>query len=211
MIDFYTWTTPNGRKIAIMLEEAGLDYTAHPVNIGQGEQFAADFLKISPNNKIPAIVDRTNPGAPKAVFESGAILIHLAETSGQFLPAGDGRADVLQWLFWQVGGFGPMLGQYGHFRARSDAGDAYAMSRYTEESKRLFGVLDKRLGESEFLGSAYSIADMAVFPWSLPLRPRIEEAAGRTFQNVDRWERMISQRPAVGRGMSVPAIASKGY
>ncbi|MDZ4760899.1 MAG: glutathione binding-like protein [Alphaproteobacteria bacterium] len=207
MIDFHTWTTPNGRKIAIMLEEAHLDYIAHPVNISRGEQFSADFVKLSPNSKIPAIVDRDGPGGALAVFESGAILIYLAEKTGLFLPTDTaGRSLTLQWLFWQVGGFGPMLGQFGHFRVRNEDGDAYARTRYTEEAARLFGVLDRRLSESEFVGGAYSIADMAIYPWSAPVRARVAEAAGKQFPNVERWEKTIAERPAVGRGMGVPAV-----
>jgi GST-like protein len=207
MIDFYTWTTPNGRKIGIMLEEARLDYAAHPVNVSKGEQFAAEFLKINPNAKIPAIVDRDAADGPLAVFESGAILVYLAEKSGMFLPTdAAGRAATLQWLFWQVSGFGPMLGQYAHFRLRNEASDAYAKTRYTDEAARLFGVLDARLAESEFVAGAYSIADMAIYPWSLPVRERVAEASGLSFPHVERWERAVGLRPAVGRGMNTPAV-----
>jgi GST-like protein len=207
MIDFYTWTTPNGRKIAIMLEETRLDYVAHPINLAKGEQFGADFVKISPGSKIPAIVDRDAPGGLLAVFESGAILTYLADKTGRFLPTDPVQRSVtLQWLFWQVGGFGPMLGQYVHFSVRNDAADAYARQRYTDEAAKRFSVLDARLAEAEFAAGAYSIADMAIYPWSAPIRPRIEEATGKTFANVARWEKQMALRPAVGRGMGVPAI-----
>jgi GST-like protein len=207
MIDFYTWTTPNGRKIAIMLEEARLDYVARPVNLAKGEQFGPDFVKISPSSKIPAIIDHDAPGGPLAVFESGAILTYLADKTGQFLPTDPAQRSVaLQWLFWQVGGFGPMLGQYGHFSVRNDTADAYARQRYTDEAARLFGVLDSRLAEAPFAAGAYSIADMAIYPWSAPTRPRIEAATSMAFANVARWEKQVSERPAVGRGMGVPAI-----
>lgn len=207
MIDFYTWTTPNGRKISIMLEETRLDYVARPVNIGRQEQFAPDFVKISPSSKIPAIVDHDASGGPLAVFESGAILIYLAEKTGQFLPTDPAQRSVaLQWLFWQVGGFGPMLGQYGHFSVRNDAADSYARQRYADEAARLFDVLDARLAAAEFTAGAYSIADMAIYPWSTPIRPKIEELTGKRFANVARWEKQISERPAVGRGIGVPAV-----
>lgn len=208
MIDFYTWTTPNGRKIAIMLEEARLDYVAHPINIGAGAQFAADYVKINPNSKIPAIVDRDAPGGAVTVFESAAILIYLAEKTGMFLPtSGPARYAALEWLAWQVSGFGPMLGQFGHFRVRDQAEDAYARKRYTDEATRLYDVLDRRLGESQHVaGPDFSIADIAIYPWSAPVRPRIEEASGKTFANVARWEAAIGLRPAVGRGMGVPAV-----
>ena len=207
MIDFYTWATPNGRKIAIMLEETRLDYVARPVNITRGEQFETAFVKISPSSKIPAIVDQDAQGGPLAVFESGAILTYLAEKTGAFLPTDPAqRSAALQWLFWQVGGFGPMLGQYAHFRVRNEAEDAYVRKRYTDEAARLFGVLDARLAEVEFAAGAYSIADMAIYPWSAPTRPRIEQATGKAFPHVARWERQMSERPAVGRGMGVPAI-----
>jgi GST-like protein len=207
MIDFYTWTMPNGRKIAIMLEETRLDYVARPVNLSRGEQFERDFVRISPSGKIPAIVDHDAPGGPLSVFESGAILTYLAEKTGAFLSADPAaRSATLQWLFWQVGGFGPMLGQYGHFSVRNDAADAYARQRYTNEAARLFGVLDARLAEVEFVAGAYSIADMAIYPWSAPIRPKIEAAAGKTFANVAGWEKRMSERPAVGRGMGVPAV-----
>jgi GST-like protein len=207
MIDFYTWTTPNGRKIAIMLEETRLDYVARSVNLSRGEQFEPDFVRISPSSKIPAIVDQDAPGGPLAVFESGAILTYLAEKAGAFLPTEPAQRSVtLQWLFWQVGGFGPMLGQYAHFRVRNDDADAYARKRYTDEAARLFGVLDARLAEAEFAAGAYSIADMAIYPWSAPTRPRIEAATSMAFANVARWEKQMSERPAVGRGMGVPAI-----
>jgi GST-like protein len=206
MIDFYTWTTPNGRKVAIMLEEALLDYRAHPVDISKGQQFEPAFLKVSPNNKIPAIVDHDVPGGPVSVFESGAILVHLAEKAGRFLPAGAARATTLQWLFWQVGGFGPMLGQFYHFARRTDDGDAYARTRFSDEAERLYGVLDRRLAEAEFVAGDYSIADMAIYPWSAAMRRSVERATGESFAHVARWEEEVGRRPAVGRGMGVPAV-----
>ncbi len=205
MIDFYTWKTPNGRKIGILLEETRLDYTVRPVNIDKGEQFASEFLAISPNNKIPAIVDHA-PGGDITIFESGAILVYLAEKTGQFLPTdAKGRSAVLQWLFWQVGGFGPMLGQFRHFLRPEAEGSRYCIDRYTKEAARLMAVLEKRLGENEFVADAYSIADMAIYPWSVYARGSLEKATGLAFANVARWEAAIALRPAVGRGMGTPA------
>ena len=167
-IALYTWSTPNGRKISIALEEMGLPYTVHPIDIGKGQQFEAEFLKISPNNKIPAVVDPDGPGGqPISVFESGAILVYLAEKCGRFIPK-DARARVacMEWLMWQMGGFGPMLGQAHHFRRFAKEKLPYAIDRYTNEARRLYGVLDKRLGEAEYLAGEYSIADMATLPWA---------------------------------------------
>jgi GSH-dependent disulfide-bond oxidoreductase len=204
MIDFYTWATPNGRKIGIMLEEARLDYVAKPINLEMGEQYSAAFLKVSPNNKIPAIVDHDVPGG-LAVFESGAILIYLAEKTGQFLPKAEPeRSRCLQWLFWQVSGLGPMVGQFNNFRHEPE-GDK-ARERFTEEALRLFAILDKQLGESEFLAGPYTIADMATYPWTVAYRHRVEKALNREFKNIDRWEKAVAMRPAVGRGMGTPAI-----
>lgn len=204
MIDLYAWTTPNGRKISVMLEEARLDYRVHRVDITKGEQFAADFLKLSPNNKIPAIVDPDAEGGPLSLFESGAILVYLAERSGQFLPADRrGRAETLQWLFWQVGGFGPMLGQFGHFLARKDDADAYALKRFTDEAARLFRVLETRLGASAHVaGPDFTIADIAIYPWSAYVRQRLETATGAPHPNIARWEEALALRPALARGMA---------
>jgi len=171
MIDLYYWPTPNGHKITIFLEEAGVAYKIHPVNIGKGEQFVPDFLKIAPNNRMPAIVD-TEPkdgGAPISVFESGAILLYLAEKTGKFIP-GDirGRTRVLEWLFWQMGGLGPMAGQNGHFNLYAPEKIPYAIDRYVNETNRLYGVLDKQLSKHEFVAGDYSIADMSSYPWIVP-------------------------------------------
>ena len=206
MIDLYTWPTPNGHKIHIMLEETGLDYRVIPVNIGKGDQFKPDFLKISPNNKMPAIVDPDGPdGAPISLFESGAILIYLAEKAGRFLPAAPrARYTVLQWLMFQMGGIGPMLGQAHHFRFYAPEKIAYAIDRYTNEAGRLYRVVDKRLGEAKWLGGDdYSIADMATFPWL-----RGYERQGQKledFPNLARWFETINARPAVQRGLQVLA------
>ena len=167
MIDVYTWATPNGHKVHIMLEECGLEYKVHPINIGAGDQFGEDFLKISPNNKIPAIVDPEGPdGQPISLFESGAILVYLAGKTGRFLPDGDrAKFEVLQWLMFQMGGVGPMLGQCHHFRIYAPEKIPYAIDRYTNEAKRLYGVLDRRLADHDYVAGDYSIADIAIFPW----------------------------------------------
>jgi GST-like protein len=203
-IDLYTWSTPNGRKISIALEELGLDYSVHPINITKDEQFAPDFLKISPNNKIPAIVDPEGPdGKPISVFESGAILLYLADKTGKFMPQ-DARAryDALQWLMWQMGGFGPMLGQAHHFRRFAKEQVPYAIERYSNETRRLYGVLDKHLQEAEYLAGDYSIADMATFPWAA--RHEWHGIALEDFPSVKRWYDAIAARPAVQKGMAVP-------
>jgi GST-like protein len=204
MIDLYTWATPNGRKASIMLEECALPYTVHGVNIGKNEQFRPDFLKINPNGKIPAIVDREGPGgAPFAVFESGAILIYLAEKTGTFLPAdAAGRSRVLQWLMFQMGGVGPMFGQAHHFLRFAPERIAYGINRYTGEAKRLYGVMNARLGEAAYLAGEYSIADMATYPWVA--RHEWHEVDLAAFANVKRWFDAIGQRPAVQRGMAIP-------
>ena len=206
MIDLYTWPTPNGHKIHIMCEETGLSYRAIPVDIGGGDQFEPDFLAISPNNKIPAIVDPDGPdGAPISLFESGAILIYLAEKSGRFLPD-DARARyvTLQWLMFQMGNIGPFLGQAHHFRYYAPQKIPYACERYTNEAKRLYGVLDGRLGEVPYVaGEAYTIADMAIFPWL-----RSHERQGidlDDYPNVRRWFDAVAARPAVQRGLEVLA------
>jgi GST-like protein len=206
MIDVYTWPTPNGHKVHIALEELGLDYTVQPVDIGAGDQFKPEFLKISPNNRIPAIVDHDGPGGkPLALFESGAILIYLAEKTGRLLaPKGAARYAAIQWLMFQMGGIGPMLGQAHHFRVYAPEKFPYAIERYTREANRLYGVLDRRLGEAEYLaGAAYGIADIATFPWL-----RYSENQGvalAEFPNVRRWLDAISARPAVERGLRVLA------
>ncbi len=202
MIDLYTSATPNGQKIHIMLEECGLDYQDHFVDLDGGGQFDPEFLRISPNNKIPAILDHDGPGGEElAVFESGAILFYLAEKTGKFLPAEPrARADVLQWLFWQVGGFGPMLGQAHHFRAYAPDPIDYAIQRYTNEARRLYHVLDKRLDGREFVAGDYSIADMSIFPWC-----RLHGRQGQKledFPNVARWFADIATRPAVAKDMA---------
>ena len=211
MIDVYSWPTPNGHKVHIMLEECGLPYQAIPVNIGKGDQFGADFLKISPNNKIPAIVDSEGPGGqPISVFESGAILLYLAEKTGQFMPT-DARAryDVLQWLMFQMGGVGPMLGQAHHFRIYAPEPIAYAVDRYTNEAKRLYGVMDKRLQSSAYMaGNDYSIADMAIYPWLRSWQNQGIDWAD--YPTLKAWFDRIDERPAVRRGVQVLADLRKG-
>lgn len=198
MIDLYTWTTPNGRKVSILLEELGLPYTVRAVDIGKDEQFDPEFLTISPNNKIPAIVD---DGVP--VFESGAIMMHLAEREGRFLPLDPrARAEVVQWLMWQMGGFGPMLGQV-HFFVKNNKGLAPAAEeRFGKETQRLYGVLDQRLEGRDFVAGDYSIADMAIFPWAA--RHDWHQVDLRDYPNVLRWYRRVADRPAVQRGYQVP-------
>ncbi len=203
MIDLYTWPTPNGHKIHIMLEETGLLYKVIAVNIGAGEQFEADFLKISPNNKMPALVDPDGPdGQPISLFESGAMLIYLAEKTGQFLPSdARGRYEVLCWLMFQMGGVGPMLGQAHNFRAYAPEPIPYAVDRYTNEAGRLYGVIDKRLADRDYLAGDYSIADMATMPW---LRSYERQGVDiDEFSNLKRWFDAINARPAVQRGLEV--------
>ncbi|KQP33889.1 glutathione S-transferase [Methylobacterium sp. Leaf104] len=198
MIDLYYWPTPNGHKVTMFLEEAGLDYTLKPVNIGKGDQFRPDFLAIAPNNRMPAIVDHApaGGGAPVSLFESGAILLYLAEKTGRFI-AQDvaGRAEVLQWLFWQMGGLGPMLGQNHYFTQYAPEKVPYAIDRYLKETNRLYGVLDRRLADRPFLaGADYAIADMASYPWIVPYEKqgqRLED-----FPNLRRWFEAIAERPA---------------
>jgi GSH-dependent disulfide-bond oxidoreductase len=205
MIDLYTWSTPNGRKVSIMLEEVGLPYRTHPVNIAQDEQFKPEFLAISPNNKIPAIVDPEGPdGKRLALFESGAILIYLGEKTGKLIPK-DPRARyvALQWLMFQMGGLGPMLGQTHHFLRAAREKVPYAIDRYKIETRRLYGVLDKRLGEAEHLAGEYSIADVASYPWVA--RHEWHEIELADFPNVKRWFERIGKRRAVERGMKVPS------
>jgi GSH-dependent disulfide-bond oxidoreductase len=197
VIDLYYWPTPNGHKIAMFLEEAAIPYNILPVNIGKGEQFKPEFLAISPNNRMPAIVDHTplERGSPISVFESGAILLYLAEKSEKFIPNdARGRVEVLQWLFWQVGGLGPMAGQNHHFSRYAPEKLPYAIERYVKETNRLYGVLNKRLADREFLAGAYSIADMASYPWVVPYEAqgqRLEE-----FPHLKRWFEAIKSRPA---------------
>ncbi|MFZ5691928.1 MAG: glutathione S-transferase family protein [Pseudomonadota bacterium] len=200
MIDLYTWTTPNGRKVSIALEELGLPYKAHPIDISKDEQFAPAFLKISPNNRIPAIVDNDNG---MSLFESGAILIYLADKTGKLMPKdGEGRYRVIEWLMWQMGGVGPMLGQVHHFVKYNKGKSAYAEERYAKEAQRLYGVLDRRLEGREFLAGDYSIADIATWPWIS--RFEWQEIDLNKFPNVKRWYTTIANRPAVQRGYKVP-------
>ena len=207
MIDLYTWSTPNGRKISIMLEELGLPYRGHPVNIAKGEQFEPDFLAVSPNNKIPAIVDPDGPGgAPLALFESGAILIYLAEKTGSALLPTEPRerALTLQWLMFQMGGVGPMFGQAHHFLFQPKEDVPYGKKRYHDETRRLYGVMQKRLGDVPHLaGEAYTIADVATYPWVARFERHQVDLAD--FPNVKRWFDALSGRPAVAAGMEVPA------
>ncbi|MCE3026971.1 glutathione binding-like protein [Salinicola sp. DM10] len=201
MIDLYYWTTPNGHKITLCLEEAGLDYRIRPIDIAKGEQFSAEFLEISPNNRIPAIVDRSpiDGGQPLALFESGAILEYLADKSGKFLPkSGRQRYRVLQWLHWQVGGLGPMAGQNHHFRHYAPRKIEYAIERYTKETARLYGVLDRQLEDNDFVaGDDYSIADMAIWPWIRSYEKQGQELDD--FPALQRWFDGVQRRDAVNR------------
>jgi GST-like protein len=200
MIDLYTWTTPNGRKASIMLEELGLEYTAHPINIGKDDQHTAEFLKISPNNKIPAMVDRE---AGISMMESGAILLYLAEKTGKFLPTDTaGRWATIEWLMWQMGGIGPMLGQAHHFVHFNPGKAPYAEERYKQEARRLYGVLDRRLEGRKFMVDDYSIADIATWPWIS--RFEWQNVDMNEYPNVKRWYLDIAARPAVQRGYDVP-------
>ena len=205
MIDLYYWTTPNGHKVSIFLEEAGLDYAVKPVHIGRGEQFAPEFLAIAPNNRIPAIVDRApaDGGQPLALFESGAILEYLADKTGRFLAReGRERYVVLQWLYWQMGGLGPMAGQNHHFRHYAPHKLDYAVERYIKETARLYSVLDARLEDHDYVGGdAYSIADMAIYPWIVPYEKQGQDI--EEYPNVLRWMREIEARPAVKRAYAL--------
>jgi len=212
MITLHTWTTPNGRKVPIMLEELGWPYEVRTVDLSKNEQHAPDFLKISPNNKIPAIVDHDAEGGPLAIFESGAILTYLAEKSGRFLAAsGPERYKALEWLHWQIGSLGPMLGQLGYFAKRSQEKTPAAIARFTEEGERLLGVMERRLKESAYLGGeAYSIADIAAYPWTLAATTFLQEPLAQALQDkeaIRRWLQMVGERPAVQRGMGVPPSA----
>jgi GST-like protein len=212
MIDLYYWTTPNGHKMTIFLEEAGLQYKLIPVNIGKGEQFKAEFLAVSPNNRIPALVDHEPPGGgkPISVFESGAMLVYLAEKTGTFLPKEPrARADVMQWLFWQMGGLGPMSGQNNHFSNYATDKIQYAMDRYRNEVNRLYGVMDKRLADRPFLGGEYSIADMACYPWVVPHERQGQKIAD--FPHLKKWLDTIAARPAVKRAYDHVATVNPGH
>jgi GST-like protein len=210
MIDVFSWPTPNGHKVHILLEECGLPYQAHPVNIGTGDQFKPDFLAISPNNKIPAITDPDGPdGKPISLFESGAILLYLAGKTGRFLPDGvRERYEVLQWLMFQMGGVGPMLGQNHHFRQYAPEKLPYAIDRYTNEAKRLYGVIDRRLAVSKWLGgNEYSIADIATWPWLRNWKNQGIELS--EYPHLQAWYQAIEERPAVQRGVKVLADLRK--
>ena len=199
MIDLYTWTTPNGRKVSILLEELGVEYAAHGVNISKDEQFDPAFLAISPNNKIPAIIDRE---AGVELMESGAIMLYLAEKYGRFLEVGEGRLRVIEWLMWQMGGIGPFLGQVHHFLKFNPGKAPYAEERFSKEARRLYGVLDRRLEGREFVAGEYSIADMAIWPWIS--RFEWQQIDLNEFPNVRDWYVRIAERPAVQRGYQVP-------
>ena len=210
MIDVYSWATPNGHKIHIMLEECGLSYRAHPIDIGKGEQFSEEFLAISPNNKIPALTDSDGPdGKPISIFESGAMMIYLAGKTGKFLGKTDReRYDTLQWLMFQMGGVGPMLGQCHHFRIYAPEKIDYAINRYTNEAKRLYGVMDKQLAKSAFIaGKSYTIADMAIWPWLRNWKNQGVEMGD--YPHLSKWFDLIGQRPAVQRGVTVLADLRK--
>jgi len=210
MIDVYSWATPNGHKVHIMLEECGLPYRVHPINIGAGDQFKPEFLKISPNNKIPAIVDDQGPdGRPISLFESGAILLYLASKTGKFLPRSDRQKfEVLQWLMFQMGGVGPMLGQAHHFRIYAPEKIEYAVNRYTNEAKRLYGVMDGQLATHRYIaGDEYTIADIAIFPWLRSWQNQGIDWAD--YPHLKKWFDEISARPAVTRGVQVLADLRK--
>jgi GST-like protein len=208
MIDLYTWSTPNGRKVSIMLEECGLPYRVHRIDIGRGDQFTPDYVAISPNSKIPAIIDPDGPRekgvtGPFTLMESGAILVYLAGKSGKFLPASDaGKYRALEWLMFQMGGVGPMFGQAHHFLRAAKEQVPYAIDRYIKEKDRLYGVLERRLGEVEYLAGEYSIADIATYPWVA--RFDWHQTNLDDYPNVKRWFLAIANRPAVQKGMAVP-------
>ena len=205
MIDLYTWTTPNGRKVSIMLEECGLPYDVHSINIGKGDQFRPEFIALNPNSKIPAIVDPDGPdGKPYTMMESGAILLYLAGKTGKFLPQSvRGKYDAMQWLMFQMGGVGPMFGQVHHFLRSAGEAVPYAIARYAKETQRLYGVLNDRLGHHEYLADEYSIADIATYPWVARYEWHKTDLA--QYPHVKRWFDRISARPAVQRGMKVPS------
>jgi len=204
MIELHYWPTPNGHKITMFLEETGLPYQIVPVNIAKGEQFKPDFLKIAPNNRMPAMVDRApaDAGAPISIFESGTILQYLAEKTGRFLPSDvRGRFETMQWLFWQMGGLGPMAGQNHHFQNYAKEKLEYPLKRYIDETARLYAVLDKRLADREFVAGAYSIADMASYPWTVPHKMQSQDLDD--FPNVKRWHEEIKARPATVRAYAL--------
>ena len=212
MIDLYYWTTPNGHKITLFLEETGTPYKLIPININKGEQFKADFLAVSPNNRIPALVDHAPAGGgkPISVFESGAMLVYLAEKTGKFLPKdGAARADTMQWLFWQMGGLGPMSGQNNHFSNYAVEKLHYAMDRYRNEVNRLYGVMDRRLADRPFLAGKYSIADMASYPWVVPHERQGQKIAD--FPNLKRWLDAIAARPATVRAYDIVQKVNPGH
>ncbi len=204
MIDVYSWPTSNGRKVNIMVEELGLDYAMHPIDIRKGDQFTPEYSAINPNQKIPAIVDREGPeGKPYTVIESGAILMYLAEKHGKLLPkAVAARYEVIQWLMFQMGGVGPIFGQAHHFRRAAKQKVPYAIGRFTDETRRLWGVLDGRLAENEYLAGDYSVADIATFPWTM--RHEWQGIELDEFPNVKRWYEAIDARPAVRKGLEFP-------
>ena len=204
MIDLYYWPTPNGHKITMFLEETGLAYTIHPINIGTGDQFKPEFLAFSPNNRMPAMIDQApaDGGAPVKIFESGAILIYLAEKTGRVMPSDlRKRFDVIQWLMWQMGGLGPMLGQNHHFSNYAPEKIPYAIDRYVNETNRLYGVLNKRLADREFVAGDYSIADMAAYPWIVPYERQGQKL--EDFPHLKRWFEAIRARPATVRAYAV--------
>ena len=205
MIDLYTWTTPNGRKVSIVLEELGLPYRVHAIDIGKGDQFKPEYIAINPNSKIPAIVDSDGPGgAPLRMMESGAILIYLADKTGKLLPhSGSARYAALEWLMFQMGGVGPMFGQTHHFLRAARESVPYAIERYTQETRRLYGVLNERLKRRDHLADGYSIADIATYPWIA--RHEWHQVDLADFPNVKRWFDALSARPAVQKGMKVPS------
>jgi GSH-dependent disulfide-bond oxidoreductase len=205
MIELYTWGTPNGKKVSIMLEEIGLSYNAHPINIGQGDQFKPDYIAINPNSKIPAIIDTEGPGGkPISIFESGAILFYLAEKTGKLLSRDPvARIETIEWLMFQMGGVGPMFGQAHHFLRQVKEPNPYGAERYTKETRRLYGVMNARLGKVDYLAGDYSIADIATYPWVARHEWHLVDLS--EFSNVARWFAAIGARPAVQRGMKVPS------
>ena len=211
MLDLHYWTTPNGHKITIFLEETGTPYKIVPVNIGRGEQFEPSFLKIAPNNRMPALVDHEpeDGGAPISIFESGAILEYLADKTGRFLPT-DRRArfEVLQWLYWQMGGLGPMAGQNHHFVTYAPERIPYATDRYVNETNRLYGVLDNRLADRDYVAGDYSIADMAIYPWVVPHERQLQDMSD--FPHLGRWFERMRSRPAVERAYALAADINTG-
>jgi GST-like protein len=211
MIELHYWTTPNGHKITMFLEEAGLPYKIVPVNIGKGDQFKPEFLAIAPNNRIPAIIDREpkGGGAPIPVFESGAILLYLAEKTGKFIPADiRGRVEALQWLFWQMGGLGPMAGQNHHFALYAPEKLPYAIDRYVNETNRLYAVLNKRLAGRDFIAGDYSIADMACYPWIVPHERQGQKL--KEFPHLQRWFNAIKERPATVKAYALVQEVNPG-